>query len=73
MMYRGQIQGNVVVLKECPSVPNGTEVEVIVPRSEANTTPVQGEHSVASRTFGLIPADVATVSAVIEEALYEAE
>ena len=73
MVYRGQIQGNVVVLKECPSVPDGTEVEVLVPGTEASTTPVQGEHSVASRTFGLIPADLTTVRAVIEEDLYEAE
>ena len=71
MVYRGQIQGNVVVLKECPSVPDGTEVEVLVPGTEASTTPVQGEHSVASRTFGLIPADLTTVRAVIEEALYD--
>ena len=73
MVYRGQILGNVVVLKECPPVPNGTEVEVLVPGAKGGSTPGRGEHRVASSTYGLIPADLTTVRAVIEEDLYEAE
>ena len=71
MVYKGHIEGNVVVLDEPPRVPEGTEVEIFVPETETVSDEDQGNRSVTRKTFGLIPSDPATVRAVIEEDLYE--
>jgi hypothetical protein len=68
-MYKGYTQGNVVILKEPLPVPNGTEVEVFVPHSKGKRRTGRKKLCVVGKTFGLIPADVTTVRAVLEEDL----
>src|SRR6266568_9420237 len=68
MSYKGYIRGNVVLLAKPLPVPDGTEVEILVP-VEANPRSKKGRKkpSVAMETFGLIPVDPATVRKVLEE------
>ncbi len=68
--YKGYIQGNVVILQEPLPVPNGTEVEIFVPQRKGKQRTAHKKPCVVNETFGLIPADVATVRAVLEEDLY---
>jgi hypothetical protein len=70
MRYKGYTQGHVVVLKEPLPVPNGTEVEIFVPQRRGKRRTGRKKPSVVNKTFGLIPADVTTVRAVLEEDLY---
>ena len=70
MGYKGYIQGNVVTLQEPLPVPNGTEVEIFVPQNKGKRRTGRQKPCAVNETFGLIPADVATVRAVIEEDLY---
>lgn len=70
MGYKGYTQGNVVILKEPLPVPNGTEVEISIPHTKGTRRIGRKKPCVASETFGIIPADVATVRAVLEEDLY---
>jgi hypothetical protein len=70
MGYKGHTQGNVVLLKEPLPVSNGMEVEISIPQNEGRRSTGRRKPHVVSETFGLIPADVATVRAVIEEDLY---
>ena len=69
MGYKGYTQGNVVILKEPLPVPNGTEVEISIPHTKGKRRTGRKEPSTVSETFGLIPADVATVRTVLEEDL----
>jgi hypothetical protein len=70
MGYRGYTPGNVVILMEPLPVPKGTEVEIFVPQSKGKRRTGRKKSRVVNETFGLIPADVATVRAVLEEDLY---
>jgi hypothetical protein len=70
MGYKGYTQGNVIILKEPLPVPNGTEVEISIPQNKGKRRTGRKKSRVVSETFGLIPADVATVRAVLEEDLY---
>jgi hypothetical protein len=70
MGYKGYTQGKVVILKEPLPVPNGTEVEISLPQTKGKRRTGRNKSRVGSETFGLIPADVATVWAVLEEDVY---
>jgi hypothetical protein len=70
MGYKGYIQGNVVILQEPLPVPDRTEVEIFVPQRKGKQRTTRKKLCVVNETFGLIPADVATVRAVLEEDLY---
>ena len=69
MGYKGYTQGTVIILKEPLPVPNGTEVEISLPQAKGKRRTGPKPPRVVSETFGLIPADVATVRAVLEEDL----
>ena len=68
MGYRGYTQGNVVILKEPLPVPNGTEVEISILPNKGKRRTGREKSRVVSEMFGLIPADVASVHAVLSEA-----
>jgi hypothetical protein len=70
MRYKGYTKGNVVILQEPLQVPDGTEVEIALPQNTGKRRTGRKKSRVVSGTFGLIPADVATVRAVLEEDLY---
>jgi len=72
MRYKGYIKGDVVILKNPLLVPDGTEVEIIIPSAKEERREGQAKLSVAEETFGLIRSDLALVRAVLEEDLYEA-
>ena len=72
MRYKGYVKGEVVILQEPLSVPDGTEVEIVIPSAKKERRPGQEKLSVAQHTFGLIRADPALVRAVLEEDVYEA-
>jgi hypothetical protein len=67
MGYKGYIQGRVVIPKEPLPVSNGTEVEISVPQDKGKRRTGRKKSRVASEMFGLIPADVASVHAVLSE------
>jgi hypothetical protein len=69
MGYKGDTQGKVVILQEPLPVPNGTEVEIFVPPSNGTRRTGRKKPCVVNDTFGLIPADVATIRAMLEEDL----
>jgi hypothetical protein len=72
METKGYIQGNVVILTKPLPVPDGTEVEVIVPSKVRSRRPTgRKQPKVALETFGLIPADPIMVHTVLAEDLYE--
>jgi len=72
MEYKGYTQGNVVVLAKPLPVPDGTEVEIFVPtKAKPRSKKRRKKPSVAMETFGLIPADPATVRKVLLEDFYE--
>jgi hypothetical protein len=71
MSYKGYVKGNVVILKEPLAVPDGTEVEIFIPPAKNGRRQGRGKSSVAQATFGIIPADLVVVHAVLEEDLYE--
>jgi hypothetical protein len=71
MSYKGYVKGNVVILKEPLAVPDGTEVEIVIPPAKTGRRQGRGKSSVAQATFGSIPSDPAVVHAVLEEDLYE--
>ena len=72
MRYKGYVKGDVVILKEPLSVPDGTEVEIFIPTAKPKRRKGQQKLSVAEQTFGMIRSDPALVRAVLEEDLYEA-
>jgi hypothetical protein len=72
MRYKGYVQGDIVILTEPLPVPNGTEVEISLTPPKGRRNIGRKKPSVVSETFGLIPANAATVRAVLEEERYEA-
>lgn len=72
MRYKGYVKGDVVVLQEPLSVPDGTEVEIVIPSAKKEGRKEQDKLSVAQQTFGMIRADPTLVRAVLEEDVYEA-
>jgi hypothetical protein len=71
MGYKGYVKGDVVILQEPLPVPDGTEVEIVMPPVKDGRRKGRRKSSVAQATFGLIPSDPALVQAVLEEDLYE--
>jgi hypothetical protein len=71
MSYTGYVKGNVVILKEPLAVPDGTEVEIVIPPAKTGRRQGRGKSSVAQATFGSIPANPAVVHAVLEEDLFD--
>ena len=72
MRYKGYVKGDVIILKEPLSVPDGTEVEIFIPSAKSERRKEQAKLSVAQQTFGMIQSDPALVRTVLEEDLYEA-
>ena len=72
MRYKGYVKGNAVVLQEPLSVPDGTEVEIVIPSAKKEGRTGQEKLSVAQQTFGMMRADPTLVRAVLEEDVYEA-
>jgi len=72
MRYKGYVKGDVVILQEPLSVPDGTEVEIFIPSAEADSRTGQEKLSVAQQTFGMIRSDPDLVRVVLDEDLYEA-
>jgi len=72
MKYTGYVKGDVVILKEPLPVPDGTEVEIILPPAKEGKKTERARSSVAQETFGMMRSDPALVRAVLEEELYEA-
>jgi hypothetical protein len=70
MGYQGYTQGTVVILQAALPGANGTEVEIFVPHSKGKQRTGRKRPCVVNETFGFIPADVATVRAVLEEDVY---
>lgn len=64
-------KGNVVVLAKPLPVPDGTEVEILVPQAELRREKGGKKSRVTMETFGLIPSDPSTVRKVLREDLYE--
>jgi hypothetical protein len=71
MSYKGYVKGNMVILKEPLAVPDGTEVDIVIPPAKNARRQGRGKSSVAQATFGSIPANPAVMHAVLEEDLYE--
>ena len=72
MRYKGYVKGDVIILATPLSVPDGTEVEIVIPSVNAGMHKEQEKLSVAEATFGMIRSDPALVRAVLEADLYEA-
>ncbi len=72
MRYKGYVKGDVVVLQESLSVPDGTEVEIFIPSAKKEGRKEQDKLRVAQQTFGMMRADPALVRAVLAEDVYEA-
>ena len=72
MKYTGYVKGEVVILKEPLPVPDGTEVEIVMPPAKAGSNAERAKSSVAQETFGMMHADPALVRAILEEDVYEA-
>ncbi len=71
MGYKGYVKGDVIILNERLPVPDGTEVEILMPPAKDGRGKGQRKSSVAQATFGMIPSDPAIVRAVLEEDVYE--
>jgi hypothetical protein len=72
MGYKGYVKGDVIILHEPLPVPDGTEVEILMPPAKDGRGKGRGKLSVTQATFGMIPSDPAIVRAILEEDLYEA-
>ena len=72
MKYTGYVKGNVIILKKPLPVPDGTEVEIVMPLAKAERNADQAKSSVVQKTFGMMRADPTLVRAVLEEDVYEA-
>ena len=72
MRYKGYVKGDVVVLQEPLSVPDGTEVEIVILSAKKEGRKEPDKLSVAQQSFGMIRADPALVRAVLAEDVYEA-
>jgi hypothetical protein len=62
----------VVILKEPLPVPDGTEVEIVMPPAKEGSHVERAKSNVAQETFGMMRANPALVRAVLEEDVYEA-
>jgi hypothetical protein len=71
MGHTGHVKGDVIILNEPLPVPDGTEVEILVPPAKDGRGKGRRKSSVAQATFGMIPSNPAIVRAVLEEDLYE--
>ncbi len=71
MGYKGYIRGDVVVLEEPLPVPDGTEVEIFIPKVKDGRGESRQKSSVVAETFGIIPSDPVVVRAILDEDLYE--
>ena len=71
MKYKGYVKGDVVVLQEPLSVPDGTEVEIVILSAKKEGRKEQDKLSVAQQSFGMMRADPALVRAVLAEDVYE--
>jgi hypothetical protein len=72
MRYKGYVKGDVVVLQEPLSVPDGTEVAIFILSAKKEGRKEQDTLSVAQQSFGMMRADPALVRAVLAEDVYEA-
>jgi hypothetical protein len=72
MRYKGYVKGDVIVLQEPLSVPDGTEVEIFILSAKKEGHKEQDKLSVAQQSFGMMRADPALVRAVLAEDVYEA-
>jgi hypothetical protein len=72
MKYTGYVKGEVVILKGPLPVPDGTEVEIVMPPATEGSNAERAKSSVAQETFGMMRCDPALVRAVLEEDMYEA-
>jgi hypothetical protein len=72
MKYKGYVKGDVVILKESLPVPDGTEVEIVMPPAKEGKNTERAKSSVTQETFGMMRCDPALVRAVLEEDMYEA-
>jgi hypothetical protein len=71
MSSKGYVQGEVVILKDPLAVPDGTEVDIVIPPANDGKRQGRGKSSVAQATCGIMPSDPAVVHAVLEEAVYD--
>ena len=71
MGYKGYVKGDVIILEEPLPVPDGTEVEILMPPAKDGRGKGRRKRGVAQATFGMIRSDPAIVRAVLEEDLYE--
>jgi hypothetical protein len=71
MGYKGYVKGEVIILNEPLPVPDGTEVEILMPPARDGRGKGRSKASIAQATFGMIPADPAIVRAALEEDVYE--
>ena len=72
MEYKGHTQGNIVILAKPLPVPDGTEVAIVVAKTERSKRKREKKTtSVTQETFGSIPADPRLVRQVLQEDLYE--
>jgi hypothetical protein len=71
MGYKGHVKGDVIILHEPLPVPDGTEVEILMPPARDGKGKGRRKSNVAQATFGMIPSDPATVRAVLEEDMDE--
>ena len=72
MRYKGYVKGDVIILANPLSVPDGTEVEIFIPSVNVAKHKGQEKRSVAEATFGMIRSDPTLVRVVLEADLYEA-
>jgi hypothetical protein len=72
MKYKGYVKGKVIILKHPVSVPDGTEVDILIPSADEERRKEQEKPRVAKETFGMIRSDPSLVRVVLEEDLYEA-
>ena len=72
MGYKGYVKGDVIILQAPLPVPDGTEVEILMPPAKDGRDKGRRKPGVARATVGMIPSDPAIVRAVLEEDLYEA-
>jgi hypothetical protein len=71
MGYTGYVKGDVIILKEPLPVPDGTEVEILMPSAKDAKGTGRRKPSIVQATFGMMRSDPAIVRAVLEEDVYE--
>lgn len=71
MHSKGYVKGNSIILHHAVAVPDGTEVEVVIPSVPDAVPPGPVPRSVAETTFGMLRADPSLVRLVLEDELYD--